>query len=31
MDFDHDDILMVLQSSGYSLDQKTFFIMEGVT
>lgn len=31
MDFDHDDITMVLQSNGYSLNQKTFFIMEGVT
>jgi methyltransferase (TIGR00027 family) len=31
MDFDHDDIIMALQSNGYSLNQKTFFIMEGVT
>lgn len=31
MDLDHDDINMVLKANGYFLDQKTFFIMEGVT
>ena len=31
IDFDQESINTVLESNGYSLDQKTFFIMEAVT
>lgn len=31
IDFDHEKIITVLESNGYSPDQKTFFIMEAIT